>query len=106
MPDQAIQAVTGTPALRLGGLDGARQTGPAESEGVGGFGDALVRSLEQLDGLQRAADRQSQALAAGQAQDVSQVVMEVERASLALQLAVQVRNRAVDAYTELMRMQI
>ena len=49
---------------------------------------------------------QSQALATGQATDVSAVVTAVEQAALAMQLAVQVRNKAVDAYQEIIRMQI
>jgi flagellar hook-basal body complex protein FliE len=52
------------------------------------------------------ASAQSEALASGAAPDVSTVVMEVERAALALQLAVQVRNRAVEAYQDLWRTQI
>ena len=49
----------------------------------------------------------SGALATGQATDITSVVADaVEQANLALQLAVQVRNKAVDAYQEIMRMQV
>jgi flagellar hook-basal body complex protein FliE len=72
----------------------------------GGFGATLARQLGQLDGMLDQASAQSEALASGAAPDVSTVVMEVERAALALQLAVQVRNRAVEAYQDLWRTQI
>ena len=42
----------------------------------------------------------------GQAKDISAVVMSVEKASLELQLAVQLRNKGVEAYQEIFRMQV
>jgi flagellar hook-basal body complex protein FliE len=70
------------------------------------FGDMLSQQLVNLNDLQLNAQDQSTALATGQATDVSSVVTSVEQAALAMQLAVQVRNKAVDAYQEIMRMQI
>ena len=45
-------------------------------------------------------------LAAGQVNDISQVVLASEKADIAMQLTLQVRNRVVDAYQEVMRMQV
>ena len=70
------------------------------------FGQALSGALEKLDAGQQSASRASLDLATGKATDVSAVVTQVEKASLELQLATQVRNKLVDAYSELMRMQI
>lgn len=78
---------------------------PAEGSGEQ-FGSALVEQLGKLDKLESNASAQSQALASGQAEDVTSVVMAVERANLALQLATQVRNKTVDAYQEIFRMQV
>ena len=52
------------------------------------------------------AAKSSEAIATGQSQDISKVAMDIEEASLSLQLAVQVRNKVVDAYNDLFRMQI
>ena len=80
---------------------------PGETTGTAGsFGDMLTQQLTNLNNLQLNAQDQSTALATGQATDVSSVVTAVEQAALAMQLAVQVRNKAVDAYQEIMRMQI
>jgi flagellar hook-basal body complex protein FliE len=80
---------------------------PGETTGTAGsFGDMLTQQLVNLNNLQLNAQDQSTALATGQATDVSSVVTAVEQAALAMQLAVQVRNKAVDAYQEIMRMQI
>jgi flagellar hook-basal body complex protein FliE len=75
-------------------------------QGNGSFGSLLSGELGKLEDLQQKATTASQELATGKANDVSTVAMEVERASLALQLAVQVRNKAVDAYQDLFRMQV
>jgi len=89
--------------FQLPALDGSDTTSPVEGSG---FGDALTSALGKLGDLQDQAASQSQALATGKADDVSGVAMAVERASLALQLAAQVRNKAVDAYQGLFRMQV
>ena len=81
-------------------LDGAA---PA---GEGGFGKMLAEQIGNLNEMQTSASQQVQALATGQATDVTSVVMEVERASLALQLATQIRDKTVDAYHEIFRMQV
>jgi flagellar hook-basal body complex protein FliE len=83
--------------------DGAK---PAGDSGGGGFGKALAGALDNLSASQAQASEQAQQLATGQAKDISGVVMAVEKASLELQLAVQLRNKGVEAYQELFRMQV
>jgi flagellar hook-basal body complex protein FliE len=103
---QSIQPVdpfgTGS-EFQVGSVDAA---GTGASAPTGAFGNLLTQQISNLNDLQNTAASQSQALATGQAQDVSQVVADVEKAALAMQLAVQVRNKAVDAYNELFRIQI
>ena len=70
------------------------------------FGEYLGDALKATNQLQLDSDHLNTALAAGQIQDISQVVVASEKADIALQLTLQVRNRAVDAYQEIMRMQV
>jgi flagellar hook-basal body complex protein FliE len=86
----------------VGGVGGV--TG--SSSGSGGFGSMLSGAISSLNQSQNTAAADSTALATGQASDVTSVVSEIEKASLEMQLAVQVRNKAVDAYQEIMRMQV
>ena len=83
---------------------GTQSVSPAG--GGQGFGNMLTGELDKLNNIQQQASTASQQLATGQANDISQVTMQVENASLALQLAVQVRNKAVEAYQDLFRMQV
>jgi flagellar hook-basal body complex protein FliE len=79
----------------------AQPTDPA-----GGFGSMLTNAIGDLEKTQEAAAAQSQALATGQTQDLSSVVTAVQEAQLSMQLASQVRNKAVEAYTEIFHTQI
>jgi flagellar hook-basal body complex protein FliE len=88
---------------------GVAQTGGDATPGGGGggsFGSMLADKIGALSDTMNQADAASQALATGQAKDISSVVMQVEKASLELQLASQIRNKAVDAYQDLFRMQV
>ncbi len=73
---------------------------------TGGFGSMLTNAIGALEKTQKAAATQSQALATGQTQDVSSVITAVQEASLSMQLATQVRSRAVEAYTALFQTQV
>jgi len=81
-------------------------TNPAKPGGGDDFGHMLADQIGKLAQTQVDGAQQAQQLATGQAQDVSEVVMSVERASLSLQVAAQVRNKAVEAYQEIFRMQV
>lgn len=73
---------------------------------VQSFGEYLTSALKKVNALQLDADEQNALLAAGQIEDVSQVVVASQKAEIALQLTLQLRNRAVSAYQEIMRMQV
>ena len=90
----------------LGNVGSVGTVGTSGQTGSGGFGSMLTDAISSLNQSQNTAASDSVALATGQASDVTQVVTDVEKANLEMQLAVQVRNKAVDAYQELMRMQI
>ncbi|MDP9401691.1 MAG: flagellar hook-basal body complex protein FliE [Actinomycetota bacterium] len=86
--------------LAPGGAGGAPQPeGP-------GFGELLGAQVERLTGLQEEAAQASQALATGQATDPTSVVMSVERARLAMQLASQLRTKGVEAVNDIFHTQV
>ncbi|MBQ9634257.1 MAG: flagellar hook-basal body complex protein FliE [Schwartzia sp.] len=70
------------------------------------FGQYMIDALKQTNDLQKKSDAMNAALAAGEVEDISQVVIAGQKAEIALQLTMQVRNRALSAYQELMRMQV
>jgi flagellar hook-basal body complex protein FliE len=102
MPIDPSFSVTG-PEWQIGGttLPGASQA-PA----AGGFGSMLSSSIQSLSETQNQAASAAQALATGEATDPTAVVMAVERAQLAMQLASQIRTKAVEAAQDLFHTQV
>jgi flagellar hook-basal body complex protein FliE len=84
----------------------AEPASPSGSGGGGGFAKALEGAMGKLDAAQSDAATQARQLATGQASDVSSVVMSVEKASLEVQLAAQIRNKLVEDYQDIFRMQV
>lgn len=70
------------------------------------FSEFLTEALGEVNQLQNNSAKASFDLAAGKLQDVSQVTIAAEKASIAIQLTMQVRNKMIDAYQEVMRMQV
>ena len=68
------------------------------------FGAALKHAIGALDALGTRADASTLKLATGQPVDIHEVMLNTEQASLGFEVALQVRNKLVDAYTEMMRM--
>ena len=75
-------------------------------EPVKSFGQYLVDALKKTNELELESERLNAALAAGRIEDISQVVVASQKAEIALQLTLQLRNRATQAYQEIMRMQV
>ena len=78
---------------------------PAMSNHGTNFGDALVTALEQAGAAERAAGAQIDRFIRGAA-GIHETVIAHERAGLMLRYAVTMKNRAVDAYRELMNTQV
>ena len=80
-------------------------SGGAAGHGAGvDFGSALKQAVGALDQLGSRADASSLSLAKGDPIDLHEVMLNTEQASLGFSMAVQVRNKLIDAYTEVMRM--
>jgi flagellar hook-basal body complex protein FliE len=84
----------------------ARPPGPPAAEGGESFVSILRGQMDELVSLQDNAAQMQQKLAAGQIDDLSQVVMAVQKADLALNFALQLRNKVIEAYQEVTRMQV
>ncbi|MEA2639268.1 MAG: flagellar hook-basal body complex protein FliE [Chloroflexota bacterium] len=81
-------------------------SGQGASKLADSFGHALAGAVDSLDQTQRAADDGAMKLAVGDQVELHDVMLAQDRASMSLELAVQVRNKLVEAYQEIMRMQV
>jgi len=69
------------------------------------FGNMLARSLEEVNRLHMAADEAVEELAAGKQKNIHETMIAMEKADVAFQLLMQVRNKIISAYETIMRMQ-
>jgi len=70
------------------------------------FGQMMEEMVGKVSDLQKGADQSIQGLATGQGQGLHEVMLSVQKASISFQFLTQVRNKAVDAYQEIMRMPV
>ena len=71
-----------------------------------GFGSTLNRALNDVNELLGTADKKANEIAVGKSENLHDAMVNFEKAETAFKLLVQVRNRALDAYHEVMRMQV
>ncbi len=94
----------------VGGVGSLGQTGTTGAAAAGGgdgsFGSALSGAINSLEASQANATTASQQLATGQLTDPTQAITSVENASLAMDLASQIRTKLVDAVDQVFQTQM
>jgi flagellar hook-basal body complex protein FliE len=81
--------------------------GPSASEkSEKSFFDHLKDSVNEVNLMQKTADTKSTDLATGKNENIHETMLAVNQAELGFQLLVQIRNKALEAYQEVMRMSI
>jgi len=70
------------------------------------FGTFLKNALQHVNQLQNESVRLNELMAAGKVENLHDVTIAAEKADLALQLTIQIRNKIMDAYNEIMRIQV
>ena len=92
--------------VSTGAIGTTQLAATASSAQAPGAFDATVQYLEGLNAKMAVNQESVQTLATGDAQNLHRVLMELERTKLEFELALQVRNKVLEAYQELMRMQV
>ncbi len=76
------------------------------TEAENSFSDMLTGLVGEVDSQQKAADAAVQEVHAGGAKNLHEAMIAMEQADISIRFMVQVRNKAMDAYQEIMRMQV
>lgn len=96
-----VPPVAGAPGAATAG--GA---GPAATPDGGGFGDMISRALDTVSASHANADQLAVQAATGDLNAVHDYTIAATEAQLLTQLTVEVRNRAIEAFNDIMRMQV
>jgi flagellar hook-basal body complex protein FliE len=99
-----ISTVPGTlGATGPAGTNAAQSVTPRVADG---FGDTINNALQAVSESEFAADAIAESVATGGDATVQELMVSMTKAQLNVDLLVQVRNKAVEAYQEIMRMQV
>lgn len=90
----------------LPGLDGQSQNNTSGKVDGPGFGETLSGLIHNVDSIQKNAHEATRRLLTGEIEDVHQVMVAMEEAQTSFHLMMEVRNKIVDAYREVMRMPV
>lgn len=94
------------PSLETPLLKGSAEFSEGSTSGSNSFGDILGKAMTNLRDVHNHAAELTQEYAAGGDVDISEVMVASEKAAITTELAVQIRNKFVDSYNEIMRMQM
>jgi len=94
-----LPSLSGSSAGALGNVFSSTPTTTDSSS----FAQTLQSAFAQVNSLQLHAGQMTQAFAQGKVSDIHTVMIASEQANVALQLTTQIRNKAIDAYQEIMR---
>jgi flagellar hook-basal body complex protein FliE len=96
-----LKAAAARPADRADGPQAGQAPGKVD------FAQVLKGSLDQVNGAQKQSEQLSQRFAAGDdSVNLSDVMISMQKASISFQATVQVRNKLVSAYQDIMNMQV
>lgn len=104
MSINGINSFNSISALSSSGASGAGATGRA-GDGSS-FGSLVKGAVESLEGSQKAADQEISKAVTGESPDLHKTIIALQSADLQFQLGLQVRNKLIGAYEEIMRMQV
>jgi flagellar hook-basal body complex protein FliE len=91
---------------QLSGLRARETAAPAGGGEAHPFATVLKSSLDEVNQLQQKADAAITALATGDKMSLHDTMIAMEQADVSFRLMMQVRNKIVDAYQEIMRIQV
>ncbi len=86
--------------------DGKTSVGNAKQSAGEGFGSAVKDAVESLETSQKAAEQEIGKAVTGESPDLHKTIIALQSADVKFQLGLQVRNKLIGAYEEVMRMQV
>jgi len=106
MPDADLMSPKVAPLPAPSELLKPQEIGPAQPAGGDSFATMLGHMVSDINSQQNVATQTVNALQSGQNVPLHQAVIAMEEANVSFQLMVEVRNRLLESYQEIMRMQI
>jgi flagellar hook-basal body complex protein FliE len=95
-----------SPILPISGVTLPQAIRPAGQSGGGGFQDVLSSAIQNVEAVGQNASRSVERFLTGEGEELHTTILATQQAELSFDLFLQVRNKVVGAYQEIMRMQV
>ncbi len=100
--------------MSIGSIKSLGSINPSAAYGVGkatgkpaqNFANQLQKAIQEVDNLQAGRDQMVEGMVSGEVTEVHDVMIAAKEANLAFELLVEVRNKLLEGYQEIMRMQV
>ncbi|MBI5142198.1 MAG: flagellar hook-basal body complex protein FliE [Nitrospirae bacterium] len=97
--------------MKIGGINAPQELPDAGGHKPGktggtSFGDTLNEAIQQVSSAQQEAETAIRGIALGDGTDVHTAMLAMQKADMSFQMMMQVRNKLITAYEEIMRMQV
>ena len=104
--NSALQKAAANAAQPIDGIGGTSAAGGVGGPNNGGFAGAMKSALQEVNGLQSNADKVTSSYERGETTDIAAVMLAREQASVGFQATLQVRNKLLSAYKDIMSMPV
>jgi len=104
--NSALQQAASNAAKPIGGITGIGGAGGVGGPDGGNFASAMKSALNEVNGLQANAEQVTSAYERGETTDIAGVMLAREKASVGFQATLQVRNKLLSAYKDIMSMPV
>ena len=104
--NSALQQAATNAAKPIGGITGVGVAGGVGGGDGGNFATAMKSALSEVNGLQANAEQATNAYERGETTDIAGVMLAREKASVGFQATLQVRNKLLSAYKDIMSMPV
>lgn len=81
-------------------------SGAKSGDMIGDFSDALKKAINDLSALEENSGKKVNSLVTGRLENVHDIMIAMEKSKIGLNMAIEVRNKLIEGYKEVMRMQI
>jgi flagellar hook-basal body complex protein FliE len=95
-----------SPIADAGGTSGVSGSAPSGGTQGTSFGDILKQAIQEVNDAQTGADQEARNLMTGGSTDMHSAILAVQKADVSFQMMMAVRSKLIDAYREVMRMQM
>jgi len=101
-----VPSMPDVPSIRSAGVAQIDRVSPSDRVTAPGFADMFEKFVKGVDQKKKVSAQQTKDLILGRSDNIHEAVVKSEEAKVAFNLMIEVRNKLVDSYKELMRMQV